>query len=103
VEQSVAGHGFIGCVVGVSLLARFAIVGLNSFQKYENGSDTCPGLEVCTLDEAGQRVTAEEYFRGQVADGGVRLLHSLRDRVAKVLQSHRILVLSEQEQQRAVP
>jgi hypothetical protein len=27
VEEAVAGHGFVGCVVGVSFLARFAIVG----------------------------------------------------------------------------
>jgi hypothetical protein len=103
VQQTVAGHGFIGCVVGVSLLARFAIVGLNSFQRYENGGHTCPGLEVCVLDETGRRVTAEEYFRGHVGDGGIRLLHSLRDRIAKVLQTHHLTVLSEEDQQKAVP
>jgi hypothetical protein len=103
VEQAVAGEGFIGCVVGVSLLARFAVVGLNSFHEYESGSHTCPELEVCAFDENGERVTAEEYFCGQVGAEGMHLLYDLRDQIAKVLQSHRITVLSEQDQQKAVP
>jgi len=103
VEEPVAGHGFIGCVVGVSFLARFAIVALNSFQEYENGCRTCPGLDFWVFDEAGRRLSAEEYFYGQVGYEGVRILQSLCDRIAKVLQAHHITVLGEQDQQKAVP
>jgi len=103
VEEVVAGQGFIGCVVGVSLLARFAIVGLNCFDEYENGSHSCPGLDLCAWGEDGKRVTADQHFRSQVGEEGMRLLYSLRDRIAKVLASHRIRVLSQQEQQKAVP
>jgi hypothetical protein len=42
VEAVVAGQGFIGYLVGVSFVARFAVVGLNCFREYESGSHTCP-------------------------------------------------------------
>ena len=48
-------------------------------------------------------MTADQYFHSQVGEEGMRLLYSLRDRIARVLASHRIRVLSEQEQQKAVP
>jgi hypothetical protein len=35
-------------------------------------------------------VTADQCFRSQVGEEGMRLLYSLRDRIAKVLASHRI-------------
>jgi hypothetical protein len=38
-----------------------------------------------------------------VGEEGPRVLYDLRDRIVKVLESHRITVLSEQEQQMAVP
>ena len=55
------------------------------------------------FDEAGRRLSAEEYFYGQVGYEGVRILQSLCDRIAKVLQAHHITVLGEQDQQKAVP
>ncbi len=103
VEEVVAGEGFIGCVVGVSLLARFAVVGLNCFDEHEDGSHTCPGLDLCAWGEDGKRVTADEYFRSRVGEEGMRLLYNLRDRIAKILASHRITVLSEQDQLKEVP
>jgi hypothetical protein len=103
VEQSVAGEGFIGCVVGVSLLAPFAVVGLSDFHEYENGSRSWPELEVCAFDKNGEQITAEEFFRSEVGDEGLYLLHNLGDRIAKVLESHGITILSEQDQQKPVP
>lgn len=103
VEEVVAGQGFIGCVVGVSLLARLAVVGLNCFHEYESGSHTCPALDICAWSEDGERLIAEEYFRSQVGEQGMRLLYNLRDRIVQVLTSHRIAVLTEQDRQRTVP
>jgi len=102
-EETIAGEGFIGCVVGVSLLARFAVVGLNCYHEYESGSHTCPDLEICAWSEDGNRLTADQYFRSRVGEEGMRLLYNLRNRIVQVLKSHRITVLSEQDQQRAVP
>ena len=102
-EETIAGEGFIGCVVGVSLLARFAVVGLNCYHEYESGSHTCPDLEICAWSEDGNRLTADQYCRSQVGEEGMRLLYNLRNRIVQVLKSHRITVLSEQDQQRAVP
>jgi len=102
-EETIAGEGLIGCVVGVSLLARFAVVGLNCYHEYESGSHTCPDLEICAWSEDGNRLTADQYFRSQMGEEGMRLLYNLRDRIVQVLKSHRITVLSEQDQQRAVP
>jgi hypothetical protein len=38
-----------------------------------------------------------------MGEEGMRLLYNLRNRIVQVLKSHRITVLSEQDQQRAVP
>jgi len=46
---------------------------------------------------------ADQYFRSQVGEGGMRLLYNLRDQIVKVLASHRIRILSEQDQWKAVP
>ena len=54
-------------------------------------------------EKAEKGVTADQYFHSQVGEEGMRLLYSLRDRIARVLASHRIRVLSQQEQQKAVP
>jgi hypothetical protein len=78
-------------------------VGLSCFEEYENGTDACPGLDLCAWGEGGKRVTADQYFRSQVGEDGMRVLYSLRDRIAKVLALHCIRVLDEQEQQKAVP
>lgn len=102
-EEVVPGEGFIGCVVGVSLLAPFAVVALNNFHDYEDGSHSCPDLEIHAYDEGGKRLTAEEFFRSQVGEAGVRLLCSLCEQAAKVLTSHGITVLSEVEQRLKVP
>lgn len=48
-------------------------------------------------------MTADQYFRSQVGEQGTRLLYNLRDQIAKVLRLHRITVLSEPDQQKAVP
>ena len=103
VEEVISGEGFIGCVVGVSLLAPFAIVAPNNCHEYQDGSHCCPELEICAFDENGERLTAEEFFRGQVREQGVRLLYKLCDQAAKVLASHGITVLSEQEQRQTLP
>ena len=78
-------------------------MGLNCFDEYENGSHSCPGLDLCAWGEDRERVTADQYFRSQVGEEGMRVLYNLRDQIAKILQSHRITVLSEQDQQKAVP
>ena len=103
VEEVISGEGFIGCMVGVSLLAPFAVVTLNDFHEYQDGSHSCPQLEVCAFDTNGERLTAEEFFRSQVGEAGVRLLYNLCDQAAKVLESHGITVLNEQEQRQTLP
>ena len=102
-EETIAGEGFIGCVVGVSLLGRFAVVGFNCFHVYESGNHTCAELEICAWGQGGERVTDDQYFRSQVGEEGMRFLYNLRDRIVEVLKSHRLTVLSEQDQQKAVP
>jgi hypothetical protein len=103
VEEVISGEGFIGCVVGVSLLAPFAVVALNDFHEYQDGSHSCPELEIWAFDENGERLTAEEFFRSLVGEAGVRLLYNLCDHATKVLESHGITVLSEQEQRQTLP
>lgn len=103
IEEVVAGEAFIGCVVGVSFFARFAAVGLNSFEEYENGSYTCPGLDVYAFGEKGEQLTADQYFRSELGEEGMRRLYELRDQLVKVVRSHRITVLSEKDQQKVVP
>jgi hypothetical protein len=102
-EEVISGEGFIGCVVGVSLLAPFALFALNDFQEYQDGSHSCPELEICALDKNGERLTAEEFFRSQVGEAGMRLLYKLCDQAAKVLESHGITILSQQEQRQTLP
>jgi hypothetical protein len=103
VEELISGEGFIGCVVGVSLLAPFAVIALNNFHEYQDGSHSCPELEVCALDKNGERLTAEEFFRSQVGEEGMRLLYQLCDQAAQVLESHAITILSQQEQRQTLP
>jgi hypothetical protein len=103
VETVIPGEGFIGCVVGVSLLAPFAVVALNNFHEYEDGSHSCPELQVCAFDKNGGRLTAKEFFRSQVGDEGLRRLYNLCEQTAKILESHGITVLSEPEQRQTLP
>ena len=43
--QKVEGIGFIGCTVAISLIAPYALIKLRSFERLEDGSETCPRLE----------------------------------------------------------
>jgi hypothetical protein len=54
--------------------------------------------------EDGKPEAADQYFRSQVGEQGMRLLYKpARPYRFQVLRSHRITVLTEQDQQRTVP
>lgn len=103
VEQRYQGEGRIGCVVGVSLVAPFAVIMFDERAVFENGSRSEPDVEphIFTLD--GRRRDLDEDYREMVDEEGVAILRTLRTKIVSVLDDFEISVIPEEDLDRPVP
>ncbi len=103
VERRFAGQGRVGHTVAVSLAAPFAIIALNEFETFENGSRSEPGIHFEVFDLDGKRLDPEEHYLEMFGKGPMGILADQGDRVARALQDHGISVLREKHLDRPLP
>ena len=103
VEQRFQGEGTIGCAVGISLVAPFAIVTLDQMEAFENGSRSEPDIEPHIFDLDGQKVDLEEHYREMVDEEGLTVLRKLRTEIVRVLNDFQIAVLADEDLDKPVP
>jgi hypothetical protein len=100
--------GRIGCAVGISVIAPFAVIGDSDMEIAESGSESFPEIHVGTY--GGDQALDEEELndpcvRAQIAcwEKGKDKLHALREEIMQILGRFDIRVLSEQEISARVP
>jgi hypothetical protein len=107
VLHSVNGKGTVGCAVGVSLLASFAVIVLDSIENYESGSYKNPDIEPHIVSNDGKKFWADEsgeaYCKELLGEEGLPALLELRAKITRVLESHRLEVLGADALRQPVP
>lgn len=103
VERRFAGQGRIGHTVAVSLVAPFALVALDEFETFENGSYSEPGVEGHLFELDGKRLDLEPHYLERVGEEGMRILAKQRDKIARILEAHAISVLPAEHLDTPVP
>src|SRR5713226_5110098 len=63
-ETTYPGEGWIGCAVGISLAAPYAVINLSSYSRYEDGTMSSPDVESFIYsDKTGDRIDTDQYHR----------------------------------------
>ena len=102
-QQRFPGEGRIGCAVGISLVAPFAVVTLDQMEVFENGSRSEPSVEPHIFGLDGRNLNMEEHYREMVDDEGLAVLRKLRTEVARTLNDFAIAVIPEEDLDKPVP
>jgi hypothetical protein len=100
---SVVGVDRVGYAVGVSMVAPYAIIKLDHLRRMEDGSESVSDIETTRLDQDGQAVEAEQYLAELLDSDRLAELEALRARIAGVLVSLGIPVLTREQAQLVVP
>jgi hypothetical protein len=103
VERRFRGEGKIGCAVGVSLVAPFAVVKLDQMEIFENGSRFEPDVEPHIFSLDGRKVNLEKHYREMVDDEALAVLRKLRAQIVRLLKKFDVAVLPENHLDRRVP
>jgi len=103
VLRPVEGTGWIGCIVGVSLLAPYAAVMLGSHEDYGEDGRTLPDIYPSIFELSGEPRDLDVHFREMFDDEGVKALHALRDGIVAILKSFGVTVLPEEELRKRAP
>jgi hypothetical protein len=103
VERRFEGEGRVGHTVAVSLVAPFALVALNQYETFENGSRSEPGIELQVFDLDGKRLDAERHCLELFGKESMRILAQQRDRIACILKEHGLTVLPDEYLDRPLP
>jgi hypothetical protein len=103
VLMTVPTVGRIGCSIGISLIAPFAVIQFNQMEHAETGSYTIPEIDCTIFNLDGTEVDLDEYFAELFEETGVRTLHALRDELTQILRSLGIAALPVEELRKGVP
>ena len=95
--------GRIGCAVGISTIAPFAVVHFTDMQWTENGSGTLPDIHPSLFELDGSAVDMEAHYEELYLEEGIRALRELRKKIAKVLRGFGIRVLSDDALRPRIP
>jgi len=93
----------IGCAVGISIVAPFAVVRFNEMEIAESGSGTIPDIWPHMFDLDGSELDVEAYYGELFLEEGINALRDLREAITKILDEFGIRVLSEQELNMPIP
>ena len=74
-------EGRIGWVVGISMVAPFAVVKLDQMEVFENGSRSEPDVEPHIFGLDGRKLNVEEHYREMVDDQGLAVLRKLSRKI----------------------
>jgi hypothetical protein len=103
VREKVEGTGTIGCAVGLSLLAPFAVIMPGSMETYEYGPSTYPDIDPCIFDLDSNPIDMTEHFREIMGEDAVQALAQLRTQIISILESFDIALLPDEEAEKPVP
>ena len=103
IEQRFKGTGRIGHTVAVSLVAPFALVGLNQYEIYENGSRSEPGIEFPLFDLDWKRLDPAQHFLEAFGEESMQILAEQRGGIIQILETHGLTVLADADLDRPVP
>lgn len=93
-ETACPGEGWIGCAVGISLVAPYAAVNLCSYEYYEDGTISMPDVEsFIDSDKTPQRVDTDRFHREILSQDAFQTLEALRAQIGSILAKHRVQVL----------
>jgi hypothetical protein len=101
--STVQGAGRVGWCAAVSLLEPFAVILFGEWIRYEDGSESEPGLDVTACDAEGMPVDFERNFREAAGEAAFEKLQALRAKIASVLEKHGLTVLTEREWKTPLP
>ena len=63
-ETKRPGEGWIGCAIGICLVAPYAVINLSSYSHYEDGTVSVPDVESFIYsDHTNERVDTDQYHR----------------------------------------
>jgi len=103
VERRFEGEGRVGHTVAVSLAAPFALVALNQYETFENGSRSEPGIELQVFDLEGRRLDAERHCLDLFGEESMRILAEQRDKIARILKEDGLSVLPDEHLDTPLP
>ncbi len=96
VERRFEGEGRVGHTVAVSVVAPFALVALNQYETFENGSRSEPGIELHVFDLEMKRLDAERHCLELFGEESMRILAEQRKWIARILKEHALSVLPDE-------
>jgi hypothetical protein len=85
VTVKVAGHGWYGCNIAISLVSPFAVLNFSEFAEFEDVSEPIIETFACSIEEAAQ---VKELGPEELAK-----LEKLRNAIARVLKKHHLTLL----------
>jgi hypothetical protein len=103
VDQRFPGEGRIGWVVGVTLVAPFAMIKLDEMEVFENGSRADPDVEPHIFGLDGQQFDPVKHYREIVEDEGLEILRRLKGKIVRALRNCRISLIPEEYLDEPVP
>jgi len=93
-ETVVPGEGWIGCAVGISFAAPYAVMNLCCYSCYEDGTTSIPDVESFIYrEETQRRVDTDQYYREILSREAFQKLEALRVEIASILAKHRLRIL----------
>ncbi|MFH0902187.1 MAG: hypothetical protein V2A73_16265 [Pseudomonadota bacterium] len=102
--EHLQGTELVGCAIGVSLLAKVALVRLTSLIIYGDGSSSIePSIHPNIIDEENKPVDPHDYWARRYQGEELRALLDLEQQVSGALASLGIRLLSDQEAAIVVP
>lgn len=94
IERRFAGQGRIGHIVAVSMVAPLALVAVDQFEAFENGSYSEPGVEGHLFDLDGDRLDKERHYMDVFEDEGPLVLQGLAKQREKIVRAVKALAIS---------
>ncbi|MFO7975465.1 MAG: hypothetical protein R6V12_12615 [Candidatus Hydrogenedentota bacterium] len=95
--------GRIGCAVGISIVAPFAVIRFTEMEWTESGSETMPDIWPRMFNLDGSKLDVEAHYGELFLEEGLIALRGLRETVTKTLGKFGIRTLSEQELECPIP
>ncbi|MBI3657230.1 MAG: hypothetical protein HY232_12505 [Acidobacteria bacterium] len=103
VEQRVAGEGRVGCSVGISILAPYAIIKFDMMETYDSGGYANPDIEPHIFSLEGGEIDLDVHCRDFVGEEGLQVLYNLRQTISTILTLHGLTIIPDEELVKPAP
>lgn len=102
-EDLVEGEGSIGCCLALCLSAPLAVIVPATKSIYRDGSQSLPDIFPNVFEMSGEPADMEEHIRALTGEEGVQAVRDLTNRIAGILASYNIPLLSADDAKKPVP